>query len=147
EIPRVAGQARGGTAMKEVERHHAQRTRGVGGASGRRRRGGDHEGEGGGDAPYGDARRCEGSPTWMWAPVAAPLTAPRNAMNDRPARRSQSITARPSVVSGCTATSTALRWSKPSLSWTVVCPYALTGRGRPNVRLKKSCRLPTSDIA
>ena len=31
--------------------------------------------------------RRDAGPTWMWAPVASPLTAPRKAMNEMPAPR------------------------------------------------------------
>src|SRR5262249_57723181 len=59
------------------------------------------------DAGVSAAVRGDGAPTWMWAPVAAPAIAPRNAMNETPALRSNAITAAPSGLSGCTATSRA----------------------------------------
>src|SRR5712691_5893091 len=59
------------------------------------------------DAGVSAAARGEGAPTWMWAPVAAPVIAPRNAMNETPALRRNARSAAPSGLSGWTATSRA----------------------------------------
>src|SRR5215470_17967593 len=45
--------------------------------------------------------------------------------------------ARPSGLSGWSATSRALRWSKPMRSWSAVCPNALMGKARPK-RFRKN---------
>src|SRR5262249_56387626 len=61
----------------------------------------------GADAGVSAAVRGEGAPTWIWAPVAAPAMAPRNAMNEIPVLRRNACSAAPSGLSGCTATARA----------------------------------------
>src|SRR5262249_8313153 len=84
-------------AAREKPRHERER----------RERSTRSHGLGGADAGVSAAVRGDGAPTWMWAPVAAPANAPRNAMNETPALRRNAISAAPSGLSGCTATSRA----------------------------------------
>src|ERR1700693_1468277 len=66
--------------------------------------------------------RGDGCPTWMCAPDVEPGTAPQEAMKGMPAARRYSISACPSGLSGCTATSSASLWSRPMRSCNGVWP-------------------------
>ena len=64
--------------------------------------------------------------------------APLAAMKGIPWARRCSMSPLPSGLSGWTARSSALRWSKPMRSCNAVCPKALMGNARPK-RARKNC--------